>query len=282
MIAERFSYFGSNLAAFLFRTKEGAKKPVPLTPIEMDYVIGAYFTGIMQYPFDILESADLSKTPVIGEALGAAQDFLRGKKEPLKGEKPTKRVDEADFASFENALSIVTRRFKVASPLKNSQYHKEWNKIIQRAKKLKQIDMSQMDLEKRNQSFLIGLFGRITENLDKGMPAGVEPEVLEFSKISPILKQLETELRVMRTERNNIFNSPIDGDRKREIIDTLISVENKMLKEVMDSLASMDIEYIFDQTYTDNVKELGVIKGTLSSLIFGTAEDAFKENPREQ
>ena len=142
--------------------------------------------------------------------------------------------------------------------------------------------MSQMDLEKRNQSFLIGLFGRITENLDKGMPAGVEPEVLEFSKISPILKQLETELRVMRTERNNIFNSPIDGDRKRKIIDNLISVENKMLKEVMDSLASMDIEYIFDQTYTDNVKELGVIKGTLSSLIFGTAEDAFKENPREQ
>ena len=142
--------------------------------------------------------------------------------------------------------------------------------------------MSQMDLKKRNQSFLIGLFGRITENLDKGMPAGVEPEVLEFSKISPILKELETELRKMRTERNNISNSPIDGDRKRQIIDTLISIENKMLKEVMGSLASMDVEYIFDQTYTDNVKELGVIKGTLSSLIFGTAEDAFKENPREQ
>ena len=100
MIAERFSYFGSNLAAFLFRTKEGAKKPVPLTPIEMDYVIGAYFTGIMQYPFDILESADLSKTPVIGETLGAAQDFLRGKKEPLKGEKPT-------LEDFENHLGTI-------------------------------------------------------------------------------------------------------------------------------------------------------------------------------
>ena len=47
------------------------------------------------------------------------------------------------------------------------------------------------------------------------------------------------------------------------------------------NLASMDVEYIFDQTYTDNVKELGVIKGTLSSLIFGTAENAFKKNPRE-
>ena len=27
------------------------------------------------------------------------------------------------------------------------------------------------------------------------MPAGVEPEVLEFSKISPILSEIETELR---------------------------------------------------------------------------------------
>jgi hypothetical protein len=216
----------------------------------------------MQYPIDIL-NAQL-------------------KKKPLEGEPVTKREDEADFSSFQNALSIVTRRFKVASPIKRSEYHNEWSKLIDRAKKLKQIDMSQMDLEKRNQSFLIGLFGRITENLDKGMPAGVEPEVLEFSKISPILKEVETELRKLRTEKNNIINSPIDGDRKREILDTLLSVENKMLKEVMDSLASMDIEYIFDQTYTDNVKELGVIKGTLSSLIFGTAEDAFKENPREQ
>ena len=261
-IAKRISTFTSNLAAFTFRTREGAKKPVPLTPIEMDYILGAYFTGLMQYPIDIL-NAQL-------------------KKKPLEGEPATKREDEADFSSFENAASIVTRRFKVASPIKKSEYHNQWNKLIDRAKKLKQIDMSQMDLEKRNQSFLIGLFGRIAENLDKGMPAGVEPEVLEFSKISPILKEVETELRKLRTERNNINSSPIDGDRKRQILDTLLSVENNLLKEIMDSLAGMDIEYIFDQTYTDNVKELGVIKGTLSSLIFSTAEDAFKENPREQ
>jgi len=281
-IAKRFSTFGSNIAAFAFRTKEGAKKPVPLSPIEMDYLIGAYFTGIMQYPFDILESANLGKVPVLGKVLGPAQDFLRGKRDELEGPKPTKREDEADFSSFENALSVVTRRFKVASPIKRSEYHKEWNKLIQRAKDLKQIDLTQMDLEKRNQTFLIGLFGRISDNLKEGMPAGTEPEVLEFSKISPILKEIEIELRNMRTERNNVLTSPMDADRKREIIDLLIGVENKMLKEVMDSIATMDIEYIFDQTYTDNVKELGVIQGTLSSLIFGTAEDSFKPNPREQ
>ena len=142
----------------------------------------------MQYPFDIL-NAQLEK-------------------KPLEGETPSKREDEADFSSFENALSVVTRRFKVASPIKNSQYHKEWRKIIERAKKLKQIDMSQMDLKRRNESFLIGLFGRITENLKEGMPAGTEPEVLAFSAISPILTEVETELRNLRTERNNVINSP--------------------------------------------------------------------------
>ena len=141
--------------------------------------------------------------------------------------------------------------------------------------------MSQMDLKRRNESFLIGLFGRITENLKEGMPAGTEPEVLAFSAISPILTEVETELRNLRTERNNVINSPLDGDKKREILDVLLSVENKMLKVTLDSLAEMEIEFIFDQTYTDNVKELGVIQGTLSSLIFGTAENAFKKNPRE-
>ena len=260
-IAKRISTFTGNMNAFLLRSKEGAKVP-QVSPLTIDYLIGAYFTGIMQYPFDILNAQLKSK--------------------PLEGETPSKREDEADFSSFENALSVVTRRFKVVEPIKNSQYHKEWNKIIQRAKKLKQIDMSQMDLEKRNQSFLIGLFGRITENLREGMTAGTEKEVLVFSGISPILKQVETELRDIRTERNNIRSSPLDGDRKRQILDLLLSAENKMLKVTLDSLAEMDIEYIFDQTHTDNVKELGVIQGSLSSLIFGTAENAFKKNPREE
>ena len=53
-----------------------------------------------------------------------------------------------------------------------------------------------------------------------------------------------------------------------------------MLKETIDNLALNDeIEFIFDQTFTDNVKDLGLIQGTFIYLIFGTAEDAFKENP---
>ena len=62
---------------------------------------------------------------------------------------------------------------------------------------------------------------------------------------------------------------PLDADTKREMIDLLVAQENDLLKITIDTLSDMDIEYIFDQTYK-------------MSVIFGTAEDAVKPNPREK
>jgi hypothetical protein len=257
-IAKKMSNYSSNLAAFAFRTKEGQER-YTISPIVMDYIIGSYFTGIMQYPFDIVENL-ISR-------------------QPLSGERAAKREDEADFSSFNNALSVVTRRFKVASPIKNSQYHKEWQKITNRAKELKQIDLSQMDLEKRNETFLIGLFGRILEDDKKPL---MSKEVISFSRISPILKEGEDLLRKSRQRRNFIASSPLNAEQKRQQIDALIELENIQLKVLVDTLADMDIEFIFQQNFTDNVKDLGVIPGFLSTLIFGQPDDTFKRNPREQ
>ena len=53
------------------------------------------------------------------------------------------------------------------------------------------------------------------------------------------------------------------------MIDLLIAQENDLLKITIDTLSDMDIEYIFDQTYK-------------MSTIFGTAENAVKQNPREK
>jgi|TARA_Y100000296_G_scaffold35821_1_gene41512 hypothetical protein len=248
-IATKLSNWSSNLSAFLLRKKEGTVKNPIFTPIDMDYLIGAYFTGILQYPFDVL-SAQLDRPP-------------------LTGERPIKREDEADFSSFKNALSVVTRRFKVAAPIKNSQYHRDWNDLIQKAKKLKQIDFSQMDLKKTHETRLIGLFGRIEEKLKEGHELGVEPEVIAFSKISDILKTTQQLLLDSRKERNLIATGPLDAETKKEILDTLIEQENDLLKITIDTLSDMDIEYIFDQTYK-------------MSVIFGTAEDAVKKNPREK
>jgi hypothetical protein len=244
----------------LMRKKEGTVDTPIFTPIEVDYLLGAYLTGMLQYPVDILNAAKIPFT----------DKKLFGKDKPLEGEKIAKREDEADFSSFKNAFSVVTRRFKVAAPIKNSQYHKEWRELIAKAKKLKQIDVTQMDFKKVHSSRLIGLFGRVQDKLEEGKQFGLEEEVIAFSKISDQLKIVQQQLIQSQTERNNIINGPLTAERKRELTDNLIMLENRLLKVNIDILASMEIEYIFDKTFG------------LKSLVLGTAENAVKPNPLER
>ena len=248
-IAKFMSTLSGNLASFITRRKEGTVETPILTPIEVDYLLGAYLTGMLQYPVDILNS--------------------RFKRSELEGETMAKREDEADFSSFKNAFSIVTRRFKVAAPIKNSQYHKEWSELIAKAKKLKQIDITQMDTSKIHSSRLIGLFGRLEEKLDEGKEFGLEEEVIAFSKISPVLKQIQTQLIKSRANRNDILTSPFTAEEKKEMISILIQSENELLKQTIDYLSDMEIEFIFDKTFG------------LGSIFLGTAENAVKSNPRE-
>ena len=280
-LAIQLSNYSANARAFLERKKEGTVKNPVFTPIEMDYIIGSYFTGLLQYPFDILEQGDFSEAPTIlgGGILRTAQKGLTGR---VKGvddtvERPAKREDEADFSSFKNAMSVVTRRFKVASPIRNSQYHKEWSSLIAKAKKLKQIDYSQMDLQKSHETRLIGIFGRIKEADKKGEPI-ITPEVQAFSSISPILKKVELMMRTSREKRNIIATSPLDPELKKEQIDFLISAENETLKFTIETLAAMDIEYLFDDAYN----HLGKIEGFLFNTIFGPGEESVKPNPLEE
>jgi len=249
-IAKFMSTLSGNFASFITRRKEGTVETPILTPIEVDYLLGAYLTGMLQYPVDILNS--------------------RFKRSELEGETMAKREDEADFSSFKNAFSIVTRRFKLAAPIKNSQYHKEWSELIAKAKKLKQIDFTQMDTSKVHSSRLIGLFGRIEEKLDEGKEFGLEEEVIAFSKISPILKDTQQLLIKSRANRNDILTSPFTAEEKKEMISILIESENELLKQTIDYLSDMEIEFIFDKTFG------------LGSIFLGTAENAVKSNPREK
>ena len=50
-------------------------------------------------------------------------------------------------------------------------------------------------------------------------------------------------------DRNNIINGPLDGESKKELINILLEKENMQLKIIIDSLADMDIEFIFDKTF---------------------------------
>ena len=54
------------------------------------------------------------------------------------------------------------------------------------------------------------------------------------------------------------------------MISILIESENELLKQTIDYLADMEIEFIFDKTFG------------LGKYILGTAENAVKSNPREK
>ena len=43
-----------------------------------------------------------------------------------------------------------------------------------------------------------------------------------------------------------------------------------------------NLDFILDETYTDKIKELGVIKGSLFQFIFGDIEDSIKKNPSRE
>ena len=105
-----------------------------------------------------------------------------------------------------------------------------------------------------------------------------------------MLKAVEVKLLKSRAERNNIRAGTDSPELKREKIDALIAVENLVLEQVINALANEDIDFIFDQTITDNVSDLGVLKGTIANIVFGTLdrfglglrEDTVKKNPRQQ
>ncbi len=280
-IAQKMANGASNLFNFITRADKDTLKP-SMSPIVMDYLVGSYFTGIAQYPFDIVNAEitdPKSMTQKIGKKLGLVKDT---DKIPYNIP-PAKREDEADLSSFKNAISIVTRRFKVAAPIKRSKYHEEWSKLIQRAKKLKQVDFTQMDLKKRNESSLIGLGIRITDKIAEGFRTGLEPEVLQFGSISPTLTKVEQILLESRRNRNTIMALNIPPENKRQQIDELIKIENQLLQSVINSLAEVEnLDTLFMDTFTDKVKDLGVIKGSLFQVIFGDIKDTVKANPRTQ
>ena len=134
-----------------------------------------------------------------------------------------------------------------------------------------------MDLKKSHETRLIGIFGNVKEADEKGEPI-ITPEVEAFGSVSPILKKVEMMLRISRENRNTIATSPLDPVVKREQINYLIDKENEMLKMTIETLALMEIEYLFDDAYN----HLGKIEGLLFNSIFGPGEESVKPNPLEQ
>ena len=92
----------------------GAASKKLINPIEMDYIMNSYFTGLFSYPWDMVDA--------------------RVWQEDRYGERKLRRSDEQDID--QSPWSIVTRRFNLALPVKNSQNIRKLYEIQKEAERV--------------------------------------------------------------------------------------------------------------------------------------------------
>jgi len=204
------------------------KMGVTISPIVIDYVINSYFTGLASYPFDI------------ADALLWDEDQF--------GVLPTERGDRADL--WRQPWSIVTRRFRVQTPVKNSKNIKRLYEIKNRADKIKNMkSLSEKDFRE-----ILNLEGEIDTK-----------EVQELLGVSAFLSSIADNLAHSRSIRKQIKFSPVElgtnipytADRKAQHIKELIQAENEMARIAIVQLRSSNFD-------------------TIESDIFGTTYDKTK------
>ena len=217
---------------------------VTFTPVMLDYMVNAYFTGLASYPIDILDAI-----------LWDNENF---------GDLPTQRGDRADLAR--QPWSIITRRFRVQVPIKNSKNIKIFYEIKNRADKVKNMtSLSERDL-------------REVLNLEETY--GV-PEVQELLAISPFLSMVADKLKESREARKDIKKSKflpgteIDytADLKAQHIKELIRAENEIARVAIIQLRTLNFDTlesdIFGTTYNQDLyKRKSTGGGTVSNQMF--------------
>ena len=220
------------------------KMGVTFTPVMLDYMVNAYFTGLASYPIDILDAI-----------LWDNENF---------GDLPTQRGDRADLAR--QPWSIITRRFRVQVPIKNSKNIKIFYEIKNRADKVKNMtSLSERDL-------------REVLNLEETY--GV-PEVQELLAISPFLSMVADKLKESREARKDIKKSKflpgteIDytADLKAQHIKELIRAENEIARVAIIQLRTLNFDTlesdIFGTTYNQDLyKRKSTGGGTVSNQMF--------------
>ena len=200
------------------------KMGVTISPIIIDYMVNSYFTGLASYPFDI------------ADALLWDEDQF--------GALPTERGDRSDL--FRQPWSIVTRRFRVQVPVKNSKNIKKLYEIKNRADKIKDMkSLSEKDFRE-----VLNLEGQIDI-----------PEVQELLAVSPFLSSIADNLAHSRSVRKQIKFSPVElgtnipytADKKAQHIKELIQLENEMARIAIVQLRSSNFDTIesdiFGATY---------------------------------
>ena len=222
-----------------FEGTEQKEAPFGLNPIKIDYLIRAYATGLFGYIPEVINAAFFETGGPFTETFGNEKG--------LKIEKPTPDVDQIDI--LKRPWSIVTRRFKGSDVIKNSSFHKEWFRIGEEARKLKVLDISNIDSARLNNSKVISIFDRIKTNLDNNDPLMTNEVFVYTQVLGDTFNSVFEQMQLFRELRKTIELRPdMSGDQKRIQINELYALENIMLKEYLDQVAEADIDFILEKT----------------------------------
>jgi len=246
-IAKILANFLSNIrGVFKLNEPPGAEKDYVLSPLHLDYLIGAYATGILQYPFDIINDA-FFETADKGSALEKIDPFGY-KKKGLNIVKPKASVTSRAF-NIKRPWTIVTSRFQSNDVIKNSFFHKEWYHIQQRVKELGILDLTKLDTAKDLNVQLLKIFDKIETNLDNNEPLMSE-EVKQYSTIfaGTLGEHFKNIIKFRRLRKNIEMYPDMSSEEKRKQIDQILSAENLMLHEIFKAIAKMDLDHVLSDT----------------------------------
>ncbi len=190
-----------------------------INPIEMDYIINSYFTGLLSYPLDI------------ADAMAWNEDRY--------GERPTRRSDESDITKA--PWSIITRRFNVNTPVKASQNLRTLYEIKKKADEVVGADF------KKDNSFRYLL--DIT-----GMEEGYSNEKAnQWRAVSSLLQEVMLQLAESRKLRDNVrFIDTMSADEKRVYVEELREAENEIAYQYILALSNSDFDKIMKTQFGGN------------------------------
>ena len=180
-------------------------------PIEMDYIINSYMTGLLSYPLDLIDATVWDKDKF--------------------GERATARGDESDLSR--DPLSIITRRFKVEIPVKSSKNIRTLYKLKEKADKI-----VAGDLEKSNSlRYLLDITG-LQEDYSS-------EKANQLRGVSQILADAMITLAESRQLRDDIrFIKGMSADEKRKQIELLREAENMIAYSYIKALSNANLDKV--------------------------------------
>ena len=255
-IAKVLANFLSNMRGiFKLNQPSGAEKEYVLSPIHMDYLIGSYATGILQYPFDMINDI-FFETGDPGSAFEKIDPF-NIKKKGLNIVKPKQKKTSRKF-NIKEPWTIVTSRFQSENVIQNSFFHKEWYRIKLKAKELGVMDLTNLDTARDLNVVLLKIFDNIETNLDNDDPLMSE-ETKDYMQLGGVIKDFFPQIAEWRKLRKSIELLPdMSSEEKRIQINSILSAENIMLHEMFKAIASMDLEHILSDTMRSSLSPVSI------------------------